>query len=67
VAALRSCTDDAKKQACTAQIRRSTASAAKHAALNGNCDQAKAIIAAGQSVGAPAGSLNAALANTSCK
>jgi hypothetical protein len=64
---LRSCTDDAKKQACTAQIRRAAPSAAKHAALNGNCGQAKAIVAAAQSVGVPGGALTAALANTSCK
>jgi serine/threonine-protein kinase len=67
VASLRSCSDDAKKQACTALIRRSAPSAAKHAALNGNCGQAKAIVAAAQSVGAPAGPLTAALANSSCK
>jgi hypothetical protein len=67
VASLRSCSDDAKKAACTAQIRRTAPSAAKHAALNGNCGQAKAIVAAAQSVGVPAGPLNAALANSSCK
>jgi serine/threonine-protein kinase len=67
VAALRSCSDEAKKQACTAQIRRAAPSAAKHAALNGNCGQAKAIVAAAQSIGAPAGPLTAALSNTSCK
>jgi serine/threonine-protein kinase len=67
VAALRSCSDDAKKAMCTAQIRRTAPSAAKHAALNGNCGQAKAIVAAAQSVGAPAGPLTAALANSSCK
>ncbi|HWA76873.1 MAG TPA: protein kinase [Polyangiaceae bacterium] len=67
VASLRSCSDDAKKAACTAQIRRAAPSAAKHAALNGNCGQARAIVAAAQSVGVAAGALTAALANTSCK
>jgi tRNA A-37 threonylcarbamoyl transferase component Bud32 len=66
-AALRSCTDEAKKQACTAQIRRTAPLAAKHAALNNNCAQAQAIIAAAGPLGAPAGALKGALANSSCK
>ncbi len=66
IAALRSCTDEAKKQACTAQIKRLAPQAAKHAALNGNCSQAQAIVAAAGQVGASATALKNALANTSC-
>ncbi|MFZ5896486.1 MAG: protein kinase domain-containing protein [Myxococcota bacterium] len=67
VAAMNSCSDAAKKQACAMSIRRSAPSAAKHAALNGNCAQAKSIIAAAQAAGVAGGSLANALSGTSCK
>jgi serine/threonine-protein kinase len=66
VAALNSCSDAAKKQACATAIRRSAPSAAKHAALNGNCGQAKAIVAAASAAGVAAGVLQNALKGTSC-
>ncbi|HET9934036.1 MAG TPA: protein kinase [Polyangiaceae bacterium] len=67
VAAMNSCTDAAKKASCGSAIRRAAPSAVKHAALNGNCSQAKGIIAAAQAAGVPAAALNGALAGTSCK
>jgi len=66
VAAFNSCTDATKKQACSASIRRAAPNAAKHAALNGNCGQAKAIIAAASAAGAAGGALQNALKGTSC-
>jgi hypothetical protein len=67
VAALKSCSDDAKKAACSAQIRRAAPLAARHAALNNDCARAKGIVAAGQAAGVPAAALAAALNNTSCR
>ncbi|HEY3500735.1 MAG TPA: serine/threonine-protein kinase [Polyangiaceae bacterium] len=63
----RSCTDPAKKSRCVEDIKRAAPSAAKTAALNTNCAQAKAIIAAAKAAGADTAKLNASLKNTSCK
>jgi tRNA A-37 threonylcarbamoyl transferase component Bud32 len=49
-----SCTDAAQKAKCGDIIKSGTPEAAKSAAFNGNCAQAKAAMAAGQSLGAPA-------------
>lgn len=67
VAAMNSCSDAAKKASCSSAIRRAAPSAVKHAALNGNCSQAKGIIAAAQAAGVASGALTGALAGTSCK
>jgi serine/threonine protein kinase len=61
------CTDSAKKAQCAAAAKRNAPSAAKTAALNGNCAQAKAIIAAAQGLGATSGALASSLAGSSCK
>ncbi|MGC4091716.1 MAG: protein kinase [Polyangiaceae bacterium] len=66
VAAMNSCSDAAKKAACGNDIRRAAPNAAKHAALNGNCAQAKAIVAAAQAAGVAGGALGGALKGTSC-
>jgi eukaryotic-like serine/threonine-protein kinase len=61
------CTDSAKKAQCASAAKRNAPSAAKTAALNGNCAQAKAIIAAAQGLGAASGALLSSLAGSSCK
>jgi eukaryotic-like serine/threonine-protein kinase len=61
------CTDAAKKAQCTQAAKRNAPGAAKSAALNGNCQQAKAIIAAAQALGATSGALSSGLAGSSCK
>ncbi len=61
----RSCTDAAKKAACSARVRSSAPAAAKAAAFNGNCAQAKGIAAAANSMGAGSGALNSAI--STCK
>jgi serine/threonine-protein kinase len=66
LAAMNSCSDAAKKSACSTAIRRAAPNAAKHAALNGNCSQAKGIIAAAQAAGLSGGLLTSALKGTSC-
>jgi len=43
---LKSCTDATKKSACISTAKSNAPNAAKTAALNGNCGQAQAIIAA---------------------
>ena len=61
------CTDATKKAACAQAARNQAPSAARSAALNGNCGAAKAIIAGAQAMGATSGALNSALAGSSCK
>jgi serine/threonine protein kinase len=61
------CTDAAKKAQCSQAARNNAPNAVKSAALNGNCAQAKAIIAAAQSIGAASGRLGSSLAGSSCK
>jgi outer membrane biosynthesis protein TonB len=64
VSAANSCTDQTKKNVCISRIRSGGAQAAKAAALNGQCNVAKQIVAAAAQVGASIGS---ALNNTSCR
>ncbi len=59
------CTDASAKQRCAALARARAPGAARTAAFNGNCRQAKAIAAAARAMGAATGALNAAIA--SCK
>jgi hypothetical protein len=47
------CTDAGQKARCGALIHGGASEAAKSAALNGNCAQAKSIMAAGMSAGVP--------------
>jgi eukaryotic-like serine/threonine-protein kinase len=61
------CTDATKKAACSGLARRSAPDAAAAAARNGNCAQAKAIIAAATRMGAGGGRLDSALNGTACK
>jgi eukaryotic-like serine/threonine-protein kinase len=61
------CTDAAKKATCSAKASRSAPDAAAAAARNGNCAQAKAIIAAAQRMGAGGPRLDNALNGTTCK
>jgi hypothetical protein len=61
------CTDAAKKAECAQAAKRNAPRAAKSAALNGNCAQAKAIIAAAQALGATSGALLSGLNGSSCK
>ncbi len=61
------CDDAAKKAQCSQAARNNAPSAAKSAALNGNCALAKAIIAGAQSLGAASPKLASALNGSSCK
>jgi serine/threonine-protein kinase len=61
------CKDEAKKARCASKAKRTAPDAARRAALNGNCRQAKAIIAAANRMGAGSGRLNGALKGSSCK
>lgn len=61
------CSDPGKKAQCQARAKASAPAAAKRAALNGNCAQAKGIINAANAMGAGSGALSGALAGTSCK
>jgi eukaryotic-like serine/threonine-protein kinase len=61
------CTDEAKKALCKTRARPKAAEAAAHAARNGNCAQAKAIISAANSMGAGSAGLNNALNGTKCQ
>ena len=63
----RSCTDPAKKDKCLRAAKSSAPKVAKTAALNTNCAQAKAIVAAAKAMGADSAKLDAALNGTSCK
>ncbi|MBX3185179.1 MAG: protein kinase [Polyangiaceae bacterium] len=59
----RSCTDAAKKAQCQSRVRSSAPGAAKAAAFNGNCGQAKAIHAAATGMGAGSAALNSAISS----
>jgi serine/threonine-protein kinase len=59
------CSDDAKKAQCKSQVGRQAPSAAKTAAFNGNCGQAKAIVSAAQAIGATSPALTNAV--STCK
>jgi eukaryotic-like serine/threonine-protein kinase len=61
------CTDAAKKAQCSQTARNNAPAAAKSAALNGNCAQAKALMAAAQGIGAASSKLASALAGSSCR
>jgi len=61
------CDDAGKRQQCTNAVRSKAPQAANAAALNGNCQAAKAIIQAAQSLGATSPKLSSALAGSSCK
>ncbi|HYP78002.1 MAG TPA: protein kinase [Polyangiaceae bacterium] len=67
IANFRSCTDSAKKSQCSQAARNNAPSAARTAALNGNCGLASAIIAGAQSMGATSPKLASALTGSSCK
>jgi serine/threonine-protein kinase len=62
-----SCSDATKKAQCVALVKASAPDAAKSAAFNGNCSQAKAIAAAAKAMGAGTAKLDKALGSTSCK
>ena len=66
-AAYSKCTDGAKKAQCSQIARGKAPGAAKSAALNGKCAQAKGTIAAAKAMGADSPALNNALAGSSCK
>jgi serine/threonine-protein kinase len=61
------CSDAPKKTQCTQAVRNNAPAAVRSAALNGNCAQAKAIIAAAQGIGAASGKLLSSLTGSSCK
>jgi serine/threonine-protein kinase len=63
----RSCSDAAGKKRCSFAVSRKASGLAHAAALNGQCAQAQAIIAAAQSMGVGGKRLTGALDNTSCK
>src|SRR5690606_38232378 len=62
-----SCSDGPQKKECLKRIKALAPNAATAAARNGQCDRARAIIAAAQQIGASTPSLGRALDNTSCK
>jgi serine/threonine-protein kinase len=64
--AYRSCTDAAQKSQCAGMARSRAESAVQTAAFNGNCAQAKAMAAAAESMGVPAGGMKASLARAKC-
>jgi serine/threonine protein kinase len=66
-AAYAKCTDPAKKSACSAHAKARAPAAAKAAAMNGNCAQAKGIQNAASAMGAGSGALSGALNGTKCK
>ena len=66
-AAYNRCPDAAKKSQCSGAAKTRAPAAAKTAARNGNCAQAKGIIAAAKAMGAGSPGLDGALAGTSCK
>ena len=67
LASYRRCNDPGKKATCSDRAKTRAASAAQTAARNGQCSQAKAIIAAAKAMGAGSGRLDGALAGTSCQ
>jgi serine/threonine-protein kinase len=64
-AALSRCTDAGKQAACKSALQRTALGAVKSAALNGNCDRAKALAAASEAAGVR-GAANG-LKGTSCQ
>jgi hypothetical protein len=67
LASYRRCNDPGKKATCSDRAKTRAASAAKTAARNGQCQQARAIITAARSMGADSSRLDGALAGTSCQ
>jgi serine/threonine-protein kinase len=63
--ALGRCTDEGKKAACKAALQRTAAGAVKQAAMNGQCDRAKALVQAAAAAGVKGAEKG--LANSSCK
>jgi serine/threonine-protein kinase len=59
------CTDPAKKADCRSKAKISAPNAARTAAFNGNCNQAKAIVRGAEAMGASSGPLTSAVAT--CK
>jgi hypothetical protein len=66
-AAYNRCSDAGKKAQCSQAARNKAPSAARAAALNGKCAQAKGTIAAARAMGADSPALNGALNGSSCK
>lgn len=66
-AAYSKCTDAGKKSQCSGIARGKAPGAARAAALNGKCPQAKGTIAAAKSMGADSPALNNSLNGSSCK
>jgi serine/threonine-protein kinase len=66
-AAYSKCTDAGKKAQCSQTARNKAPSAARSAALNGKCPQAKAIIASARAMGADSPALGNSLNGSSCK
>jgi serine/threonine-protein kinase len=65
-AAYARCTDAGKKSACSSHAKARAPAAAKAAAMNGNCAQAKGIQNAASAMGAGSGALSGALNGTKC-
>ena len=63
--ALSRCTDAGKQAQCKAMLGRTGAGADKQAALNGQCDRAKALVAAADAIGVKGTARG--LAGSSCK
>lgn len=63
----RKCSDAAQKANCSRTARRTAVGAARTAALNQRCAEAKAIIKSAESMGAGSGPLSKTLAGTSCQ
>jgi eukaryotic-like serine/threonine-protein kinase len=61
------CADASKKSLCSLRAKQQAPSAARTAALNGNCKQAKAIQGAAQAMGAGSPGLSSALSGTKCQ
>jgi hypothetical protein len=63
----RACTDAAEKAICVSAVKASAPRAAVAAAFNGNCSQARAIVAAANSMGAGTKKLGQAFNKTRCR
>jgi serine/threonine-protein kinase len=61
------CSDPAQKKACTREASRLAPNVVNSLALQGKCDAAKVVIAAGKSMQIPANRLEAGLKGSSCK
>jgi hypothetical protein len=61
------CSDPVKKAQCSQTAKNNAPRAVKTAALNGNCAQAKALIAAAENIGAGSGRLLSGLNGSSCR